>query len=124
MKTSKSSANILVASAFATLLAGNAQADDMGSMTMDKQDKKAGMPMSQPTAAVHGVGVVKGIDSKAATVTLAHQAIPALHWPAMTMAFKVARPELLTGVVVGARVNFDLQGNGMSQTITAITPAN
>lgn len=65
--------------------------------------------MSAP-APVEATGVIRAIDAKASSVTLAHEAIPALKWPAMTMAFKVADPALLTGVAVGTKVRFQLQG--------------
>ncbi|ADG10972.1 copper-binding protein [Caulobacter segnis] len=68
-------------------------------------------------ASVEAVGVVRAIDAKAAKITLAHEAIPALKWPAMTMAFKVADASLLKGVSVGTKVRFKLQG----QTIIGLT---
>lgn len=61
-------------------------------------------------AAVEGVGVVKAIDVKNASITIAHDPIPALKWPAMTMPFKVADPALLKGVQPGAKVRFYLKG--------------
>jgi Cu(I)/Ag(I) efflux system protein CusF len=67
--------------------------------------------------AAEAVGVVRAVDAKVGSVTIAHQAIPALGWPAMTMPFKVADPALLKGVAVGAKVRFQLQG----QTIVGLT---
>jgi Cu(I)/Ag(I) efflux system protein CusF len=72
---------------------------------------------AQEAASVEAVGIVRAIDAKAAKVTLAHEAIPALKWPAMTMAFKVADPALLKDVGVGTKVRFKLQG----QTIVGLT---
>lgn len=91
-------------------------ADDMGGMT-----NKGMKPAAAKTATAHGTGVVTAIDAAAGTVTLSHQPIQELRWPAMTMGFKVARPELLRGLVVGAKVKFDLQGTGMNHVITAIS---
>ncbi|MFZ5530509.1 MAG: copper-binding protein [Pseudomonadota bacterium] len=91
-------------------------ADDMGGMS-----NKGMKPAAAKTAAAHGTGVVTAIDAAAGTVKLSHQPIPELRWPAMTMGFKVARPELLRGLVVGTKVRFDLQGSGMNQVITAIS---
>lgn len=105
----------------ATTLSGAALAGDMSGM---KVDNMSGMSAQKKVVTAQGIGIVKSVDTKAGTVTLAHQAIPVLHWPAMTMAFKVARPELLKGLVAGASVKFDMEGDGMRQTITAITPAN
>jgi Cu(I)/Ag(I) efflux system periplasmic protein CusF len=59
-------------------------------------------------ADTQATGVVKAVDAKAGTVTIAHQSIEALGWPAMTMAFKVASPALLDKVAVGRKVQFTL----------------
>lgn len=72
---------------------------------------------SAAVAPVGAVGVVRAIDAKAGKLTLAHEAIPALKWPPMTMAFKVADPALLNGLTVGKKVRFKLQG----QTIVGLT---
>lgn len=74
---------------------------------------------AQAAAKVQAAGVVKAVDAKTNTVTLAHEPIAALGWPAMTMSFKVASPSLLKGLKTGDRVLFDLQG----QQITAIRRA-
>lgn len=66
-------------------------------------------------------GVVKSLDPAKGTVTLAHEAVPAVDWPAMTMAFKIS-PELAKGIEVGQRVNFEFEAKGMAGTITKITP--
>ena len=84
------------------------------------QDHSAHAGHAAPAAAgsVEGTGVVKKIDAKTGAVTIAHDPIKALNWPAMTMPFKVADKVLLAKVKVGAKVRFDLSG----QTITAIRP--
>ncbi|MBW3558542.1 MAG: copper-binding protein [Proteobacteria bacterium] len=71
---------------------------------------------AQPAAKVKATGVVKGVDAKTNTITVAHDPITALGWPAMTMSFKVASPSLLKGLKAGDRVRFDLR----AQQITAI----
>lgn len=73
-------------------------------------------PAAAPSA-VQGVGVVRAVNAKAGKITIAHEPIPALSWPAMTMAFRVTDRQMLDKVSVGAHVAFDLQG----QTITALT---
>lgn len=112
---------LLISALIATALSGAALAEDMGGM---KKDNMNGMAVQKKIVTAQGVGVVKSVDATAGTVTLSHQPIAALRWPAMTMAFKVAKPELLKGLAVGAQVKFDLQGDGMRQTITAISPSN
>lgn len=81
---------------------------------MDDHVGHAGHAAAQ---AVEGVGVVRAINAKAGKVTLAHEAIPALKWPPMTMAFKVADAALLKDVAVGQKVRFKLDG----QTIVGLT---
>lgn len=82
----------------------------------------AGMHDTQPADA-QGLGVVKAIDTTKGTITLQHEAIAAIGWPAMTMPFKVASPELLKHVKVGDKVKFTLHPAGMASTVTAISPA-
>lgn len=91
------------------------QMDHHGSdMPMDKH--KQGMQHT-----VQGTGVVEAIDTVKATVTIKHQAIPSLKWPAMTMAFKASPVSLLDGIKVGDKVDFTLQTDGRNSTVTAIT---
>ena len=78
-------------------------------------DHKA--PAAVPS--VEGTGVVKKIDAKGAAVTIDHDPIRALNWPAMTMAFKVPDKAVLDQMKVGAKVRFQLSGG---QTITAVRP--
>jgi len=91
----------------------------VGAQQMDPN--MAGMHDTKP-ADVQGVGVVKTIDMAKGTVTLQHEAIAAIGWPAMTMPFKVASPELLTHVKVGDKVKFTFHPAGMNSTVTAIKP--
>ncbi|MET0337452.1 MAG: copper-binding protein, partial [Caulobacter sp.] len=53
------------------------------------------------SAAAEGVGVVKSIDVKAGKAVIAHEPMPALSWPAMTMAFKVTDKAGLSAVKPG-----------------------
>ncbi|SFK29615.1 MULTISPECIES: copper-binding protein [Rhodanobacteraceae] len=82
----------------------------------------AGMQAAKPTQA-QGVGIVKAIDTAKGTITLQHQAIAAIGWPAMTMTFKADPPALLQKVKVGEQVKFTLHPAGMASTVTAISPA-
>ena len=72
-----------------------------------------------PAATNQTTGVIKAIDAKSGTVTLAHEPVPAIKWPAMTMPFHIS-PELARGVSVGQRVNFEFTAKGMDGTITKI----
>ncbi len=52
-------------------------------------------------------GSIVAVDDEKHTITITHGDIPGLMSP-MTMTFPVASPELLTGIVPGDRVQFDL----------------
>jgi Cu(I)/Ag(I) efflux system membrane fusion protein len=72
-----------------------------------------------------GEGKVTAVDVNAATVTLNHGAIPALQWPPMAMAFKVANAGLLQGVAPGANVTFEfVERQPGDWMITSIKPAS
>lgn len=66
-----------------------------------------------------GSGSVTAVDAKAGKITLDHGAIPAVGWPAMKMGFS-AKPELLKGIAVGDKVDFDLTVTGSAGEVTAI----
>jgi Cu/Ag efflux protein CusF len=61
--------------------------------------------------AVEAVGVVRAVNAKSGMITIDHEAIPSLGWPAMTMGFKVADRGLLQGIQPGAQVRFQLKGH-------------
>jgi Cu(I)/Ag(I) efflux system protein CusF len=91
------------------------QAAETGGMKMD------GMQMAPGKTANRTTGVIKALDAKGGTVTLSHEAVPALKWPAMTMAFKIS-PELAKGLQVGQKVEFEFVAKDMDGTITKIGP--
>ena len=67
-----------------------------------------------------GVGKITALDMAGGKVTLNHEAIPDVGWPAMTMEFK-ADPTLLKGVKVGDKVNFDVKVENGESSVTAIS---
>lgn len=83
-----------------------------------------GMAMSAGTAAKtgSGVGVIKAVDTKAGTITIQHGPIPAVGWPAMTMAFKAAPSSLLKTAKVGRKVAFGVRVAGPKAEVTSIHP--
>ena len=69
-------------------------------------------------------GTVEEVDTKTATVTLAHGPVPSLKWPAMSMEFKVAHSGLLKDLQPGASVAFEFVERGQGEwVITAARPA-
>ncbi len=57
---------------------------------------------------VPGRGVVKKVDAAAGGVKLAHEPIPAIKWPAMTMDIKAQDTKLLAGLKPEQKVIFHL----------------
>ncbi|WIG56409.1 MAG: hypothetical protein OJF61_002197 [Rhodanobacteraceae bacterium] len=98
----------------------------MKDKNMKSGQGKHGMPMGKNMSCAHqtaqGTGVIETIDTAKGTVTIKHQAIASIHWPAMTMTFKADPPSLLKGVKVGEKVNFTLHPAGANSRVTAITP--
>lgn len=83
-------------------------------------------PAASPVAAKTAIsplhqaaGIVKAIAGL--QITLSHEAIPSLSWPAMTMPFTLDNAALAKGLAPGQRVNFSLQEEG--NLIKAISPA-
>lgn len=72
--------------------------------------------------AVQGKGTVKELDATAKKIVLAHEPIPALGWPAMTMGFELQTPETANNVAVGDTVTFTVISAEGSHTVTAIEP--
>lgn len=62
-------------------------------------------------------GIVTAVDESAARVTVDHAPVPSMEWPAMTMQFKVADPELLRELEAGDQVRFSFQDQGGSYVI-------
>ncbi|MCI4237820.1 cation efflux system protein CusF [Dickeya dianthicola] len=63
---------------------------------------------------IKGTGVVKDIDLNSKKITISHEAIPAIGWPAMTMRFTfVNAEESITALKTGSHVDFSFiqQGN-------------
>ena len=61
-----------------------------------------------PAAVGHkGVGTVDSVDAKAGTVSIAHEAIASLKWPAMTMEFKLANEALVKDLQPRTAISFE-----------------
>ena len=75
---------------------------------------------AQVPQSAEGVGVVRAIDARNNRITIAHEPIPALGWPSMTMAFELHSADLLTGVAVGNRVNFTLVNHNGQPMVSAL----
>ena len=77
-----------------------------------------GTPATASTRAT-ATGVVTAIDGSARKITIAHEPVPALEWPAMTMGFSAGDVDL-ADVQVGDKVAFEFTTEGMNAAITRI----
>jgi membrane fusion protein, copper/silver efflux system len=66
-------------------------------------------------------GVV--VEIEADGLTLDHEPVPALKWPAMTMPFKLADDKLATGLKKSQAVDFSFVKRGDDYVITGLSPA-
>lgn len=91
----------------------------------DAAKSDAGMAMTEsatPTQAgpIAGVGTVTAVNAAAGTVSLDHEPIAAISWPAMSMQFRVENPAALQGIAVGDRVSFELRSATETSVITEL----
>lgn len=94
--------------------------DGMKSMPMDGMKD---MPMGKPAAgqAVHmAKGKITKVDTAANVVTLAHEPVKSLNWPAMTMGFQVRDKMLLDKLTVGKTVDFEFTQADKGYVITNV----
>ena len=94
---------------------------DMKGMDMKGMDMK-GMDSGEKTqGTVHNaVGVVKNVDPAKSTVTLSHDPVKSLNWPAMTMGFTVKDKTLLDKLAVDKKVEFEFVQQGKDNVITSV----
>lgn len=86
----------------------NAQTGSMGEMATPTGPKQA-----------KGRGTVTAIDMAAGKITLDHEPIPSVKWPAMKMGF-TAKRDVLEAVEVGDKVAFDVNVTENAGEVTAI----
>ena len=75
---------------------------------------------AEATRHASGTAMIESIDVAAGKVTLAHDAIPALEWPGMTMTFDVSGVDLAQ-FQAGDAVAFEIDATGMGGTITSMS---
>lgn len=79
-------------------------------------------PSAKPAAQVHrATGRVEQISPTA--VTLSHEPVPSLQWPAMTMQFRLASPALASGIKTGDRVSFAFEQAQAGPLVREMTKA-
>ncbi len=103
-------AGVLVLVASASVHAG-----EMKGMDVERKSMQAGKGQTTHKA----VGVVKKTDPKAGTVTFAHEPVPSMKWPSMTMAFQVKDKALFDKLGEGKKVEFEFQQHGKDYVVTS-----
>ena len=81
-----------------------------------KMDKSAGKVGITHKA----TGVVKRVDRDKGAVTLAHDPVASLKWPAMTMSFLVKDKAMLDKLPEGRKVEFEFVQQGKDYVITGV----
>jgi Cu/Ag efflux protein CusF len=81
---------------------------------MDKGGKKS------QSKSHHAVGTVKSVDAAKGTVTLDHEPVASMKWPAMTMTFKAKDKKMLEEVKPGQKVEIDFENHGKDHVITKV----
>ncbi len=98
--------------------AAHAQSGGMQGMDMKDMDKKAA---KKSQAKSHrAVGVVKSVDAGKGTLTLDHEAVASMKWPAMTMTFKAKDKKMLQSLAPGKKVEIDFVQQGKDYVITSV----
>ena len=81
----------------------------------------AGAPPSPQPALYETRGRVEALTPD--SITLSHEPVPAIGWPAMTMTFKLGSPALAKGVKVGDRVAFGFEQRPAGPIVRRLAPA-
>jgi Cu(I)/Ag(I) efflux system membrane fusion protein len=76
-----------------------------------------------PEQTWRGTGRITAVDPARGRLEMAHDPIPTLDWPAMTMPFEVADRALLKGLKQGQQVSFELARQGEGYGVVSIHPA-
>jgi Cu/Ag efflux protein CusF len=96
-----------------------AQGGSMNRMDMKGMEKNGAS--ERGAGSTHrGTGIVKTVDSGSGVITIAHEPITTLGWPAMTMNFKAGDPKVLTQAKPGDHVNFTIVQSGKDYIITSM----
>lgn len=77
-------------------------------------------PAKATTGQLDNSGEVKRVNTETKKITIAHGPLKAFDMPAMTMAFPVKDPAMLTKVKPGDKVRFGLEKAGEDMVITRI----
>ena len=90
-----------------------------------KMDEMKGMDAPKAAASSAAMthmatGVVQKVDAKAGLVTLAHEPVKTMNWPAMTMGFQVKDKMLFDKLAVGKKVDFEFVQGSKGYVVTSV----
>jgi Cu(I)/Ag(I) efflux system protein CusF len=114
--------------AVATMLAVVPAAYSQGMKGMDMKDMPMmhkGMDMKMEDKAANGpahkaTGVVTKVDAARNKVTIKHEPVQSLGWPAMTMAFTVKDKAVLDKLAIDKKVTFEFKEEEKDYVITSV----
>lgn len=94
---------------------------DMKGMDLEKCGKMMGGSDKASREAAHETsGVVKKVNPEKGIVTLAHEPVASLNWPAMTMGFQVKDKALMEKMTVGKNIDVLFVKEGKDYVVTSV----
>ena len=111
--------SLSVALSLSIIPLASAQSQGMGGMEMKGMDSKASTKGAQ-SVTHKGTGTVKKSDPAGGKVTIAHDPIKSMQWPAMTMGFTAKDKKMLEEIKPGAKVEFEFVQQGKDYVVTKI----
>ena len=92
-----------------------------GMKDMDMKDSGNKHQTQESTAITHQTtAVVKAVDVANSKVTLAHEPVESLNWPAKTMGFSVKDKTLFDKLMIGKKVKIEFMQQGSDHVVTAV----
>jgi Cu(I)/Ag(I) efflux system protein CusF len=118
---------VLLAAVLMTSAAVVHAGEMMKGMEMKGDMKGMDMKDMSPSAMAKGAngakhvakGTVKSVDAKAGTVTIDHEPVKSMKWPAMTMTFQVKDKALMDKLGQGKKVEVEFEQRGKEYVITS-----
>lgn len=98
-----------------------AQQHDMSSMSNMAAESDTTVSQNTEQSIISTSGIVKLIDLANKKLTIEHEAIPSVNWPAMTMRFTFEDSAILGNIKEGSKINFDFTQQGNLSVLQKIT---
>jgi Cu(I)/Ag(I) efflux system periplasmic protein CusF len=120
---SATAAVLAAVSSFAIAQSGEMKGMDMKDqkgMEMQGKDEQGKAGKKSQSKSHHAVGIVKSLDAGKGTLTVDHQAVQSMNWPAMTMTFKAKDKKMLETLAAGKKIEFDFVQQGKDYVVTSV----